>query len=174
VDGDHWPGAPGRDGGGAFWGLLGGLGIHMNRGDILIERSSTPIIERLVFMLRIAAVLLAALCSLSAAPQAPVPPAGSRDAWVIPLSEGTNSCESWVDARKNEGITVRGTGIAMASRAWMWGFVSGASAYGRRPLGNVLAPAVDEWVDKYCYNHPLVALDEAGRVLVEELAARAK
>jgi hypothetical protein len=56
----------------------------------------------------------------------------------------------------------------------MWGFVSGASAYGRRPLSNSLAPAVDAWVDKYCFDHPLIALDQAGRVLIEELAARAK
>jgi hypothetical protein len=56
----------------------------------------------------------------------------------------------------------------------MWGLVSGASAYGRRPLAIVTAPAVDAWVDKYCFNHPLVALDEAGRVLIEELAAAAK
>ena len=90
------------------------------------------------------------------------------------MSEGTNSCESWVEARKNEGITVRDTGIAMASRAWMWGFVSGAITYGHRPLGDVQAPAVDAWVDKYCFGHPLTALDEAGRVLIEELAARAK
>jgi len=125
-------------------------------------------------MLQIPFALLTALFTLSAAPQLPVPPAGNRDAWTIPLSEGTNSCESWVDARKNEGTAVRATGVAMASRAWMWGFVSGASTYGRRPLGRVQAQAVDAWVDKYCWDHPLVALDEAGRVLVEELAARAK
>ena len=125
-------------------------------------------------MLKIPFALLSALLTLSAAPQLPVPPAENRDAWTIPLSEGTNSCESWVDARKNEGTAVRATGVAMASRAWMWGFVSGASTYGRRPLGRVQAQAVDAWVDKYCWDHPLVALDEAGRVLVEELAARAK
>jgi hypothetical protein len=125
-------------------------------------------------VLQIPFALVAALFTLSAAPQVSGPPAGNHGAWILPLSEGVNSCESWVDARKNEGTTVRATGIAMASRAWMWGLVSGASAYGRRPLGNMAAPEVDVWVDKYCWNHPLVALDEAGRVLIEELAARAK
>jgi hypothetical protein len=125
-------------------------------------------------MLQVPFVLLAAVFILSAAPKLSLPSTGNRGTWIVPLSEGTNSCESWVDARKNEGINVRATGVAMASRAWMWGFVSGANTYGRRPLANVLAPEVDAWVDKYCWEHPLVALDEAGRVLIEELATRAK
>jgi hypothetical protein len=125
-------------------------------------------------MLRIPFALLAALVTLSAVPQGPVPPTVNRGARIIPPSEGTNSCESWVDARKNEGTTVRATGVAMASRAWMWGFVSGAGAYGRRPLASMQAPAVDAWVDKYCWDHPLVGLDEAGKALIEDLAAGAK
>jgi hypothetical protein len=123
-------------------------------------------------MLQIPFALLTVVLTLSAGPQAAAP--ANRDAWIVPLSEGTNTCESWVEARKNEGMTVRATGVAMASRAWMWGFVSGASAYGPKPLASVAAPAVDAWVDKYCWQHPLVPLDKAGRVLVEELAAQVK
>ena len=99
-------------------------------------------------MLPVPFALLAVLFTLSSGPQAPVPPAANRDAWIVSMSEGTDTCESWVDARKNEGMTVRATGIAMASRAWMWGFVSGASAYGPKPLARVAAPAVDAWVEQ--------------------------
>jgi hypothetical protein len=125
-------------------------------------------------MLPVPFVLVAMLFTLSSGPQSPVAPAATHDAWIVPLSEGTNTCESWVDARRNEGMTVRATGTLLASRAWIWGLVSGASVYGTRPLSRVTAPDVDAWVDKYCFEHPLVGLDQAGKVLIEELAARVK
>ena len=125
-------------------------------------------------MLSIPFALLSAFLALSAPRQVLVPPTGNYTAWIVPLSGETSRCDSWVDARRNEGTDVRATGVALSSRAWMWGFVSGASTYGLKPLDRVSAAEIDGWVDKYCLDHPLASLDQAGRVLVAELAARAK
>jgi hypothetical protein len=131
-------------------------------------------------MLRIAVVLLAALCTLSASPQKTMlprtPPNVNPGSWITTLSDDINSCVSWIEARKGkqDPVNIRAKTIEGPSRTWIWGFVSGANAYGRRPLADVPAGALDAWVDKYCADHPLDRIDDAGIALVEELAARAR
>jgi hypothetical protein len=123
-------------------------------------------------MLRFSLALIAALCTLSAAPQQYQLPPG-----ILPMiSPQHNSCGEWIDQRKKDGnpLYPQETIYSNSVRGWLWGFYSGASIYGRRPLAIVQPAAIDAWVDKYCADHPLEDIDRAAVVLVDELAARAK
>jgi hypothetical protein len=119
-------------------------------------------------------VLLAAFASLSGHPQQPSPSAANFGAWMSTLPGDLNSCGSWLQARKgvSETTDVSAFTRESAGRAWIWGFVSGASAYGRRALDDPGPGALDAWVDRYCAEHRLDELHGAALQLVEELAAR--
>jgi len=122
-------------------------------------------------------VLLCAACALSASPQRADPwRNANQDAAIYPLTKDLDSCASWGASRKREDDSLNSNVQARIdsafSRTWLWGFVSGASAYGRRPLADVTIGAIDAWTDKYCADHPLDRLSTAGLKLVEELAAR--
>ena len=128
-------------------------------------------------MLRFSLVVVASLCTLSAAPpQRPATPARNSGASMNVLPRDVNSCASWTEARKgvDDPANVKAKVIEGASRAWIWGLMTGASVYGRRPLADVPVGAAEAWMDKYCADHPLDRLDQAGLQLIEELAARAK
>jgi len=120
-------------------------------------------------------LLLALLCgvtTLSARPQKPAAPDVNIGASLNLLPDDFDSCASWAGARRDKNTDQTAALTEGVSRAWIWGFVSGASVYGRRPLGHLPSAALDAWVDKYCADHPRSRLVEAMGPLVEELAAR--
>lgn len=86
------------------------------------------------------------------------------------LGVGSESCGTWIEARKSTG-----TPRVLQLRAWLFGFVSGvnnASQFEGELFGAEDADGLVAYIDKHCANDPLDALGEASNALVKELLVR--
>lgn len=77
---------------------------------------------------------------------------------------GGDSCGRWLAARARSDW--------FSYTNWVFGFVSAANLYERRPLRETDAEAMKVWLDEYCRKNPLEPLSGAALKLVEELRPR--
>jgi glycogen synthase len=86
---------------------------------------------------------------------------------------GNQSCGSWTQARH--------TGTEYVDKAWVAGFLTGASAvylqrFNLSPLNETIANRDDQglwaWLDNYCLAHPLDSIATASGTLENELVDR--
>ena len=99
---------------------------------------------------------------------------------VLTPGSDQNSCGSWVSNRRlappgeeTKRQVTQAVYDESIQRAWVWGFVSGASFYGPRDLKVPGGASLDLWIDSYCQKSPLDTLTDAAAALVQELYDRA-
>jgi len=79
----------------------------------------------------------------------------------VAVGAGVASCVTWTQVRNDPTRTDRD-----GAEQWVLGYVSGVSAV--TPLKRAAADGVWAWMDKYCRDHPLDNISEAGVALIRQ------
>jgi hypothetical protein len=97
-------------------------------------------------------------------------PALADERTINAMGHGVESCQAWLEARKN--------GSSAGYGDWLLGYLTGVNLWGptsgRDLLRNRKAQEMIEWVDKYCTAFPNETIESGARQLILDLGRRAK
>ncbi|HAT36798.1 MAG TPA: hypothetical protein DCS82_13870 [Rhodospirillaceae bacterium] len=100
--------------------------------------------------------------------------AADKQGRYLVVGDGAEGCSLWTDERKKSSPRSR------ALESWLLGYITATNVW--RPdtadvAGGLEAPALFEWTDNYCQEHPKSRIAEAARNLIyglDELSAQNK
>jgi hypothetical protein len=119
-------------------------------------------------------VLIAAFLSAAGTSAIAACAAESPDGTFTYTVIGSRSCETWIEARRNERSKEVFKWVqATAAKSWLVGFLSGMNATSATPKFDFLdamdADTATLWMDKYCRENPTESMSAGGRQLFRNL-----